>query len=61
MALEGGYNLDAISESVAACVRALLGDKICDLEGSLPYDTTYKTIDDVRCHISGYLFILLLE
>jgi acetoin utilization deacetylase AcuC-like enzyme len=27
LALEGGYNLDAISESAEACVRVLLGEE----------------------------------
>lgn len=50
MVLEGGYNLQCISQCAAACVRVLLGDPSvipCDTD-SLPYDTTWKTILEVH-------------
>lgn len=50
MVLEGGYNLEALSESVSACIKVLLGEKSCiPLERTiLPYNTTWEAIIETR-------------
>ncbi|XP_048532113.1 histone deacetylase 5-like [Triticum urartu] len=50
MVLEGGYNLDALSESVSACIEVLLGEKSCiPLDRTiLPYSTTWEAIIETR-------------
>lgn len=48
MALEGGYNLNSISNSVLACVKTLLEGKTID--GSLedrPFESTWRVIQEV--------------
>ena len=48
MALEGGYNLNSISNSVLACVKTLLEEK--PIEGSLedkPFESTWRVIQEV--------------
>lgn len=48
MALEGGYNLKSISNSVLACVKTLLEGKPIDgaLEGR-PFESTWRVIKEV--------------
>ncbi|XP_077995868.1 protein deacetylase HDAC6-like [Glandiceps talaboti] len=45
--LEGGYNLNSISLSMAMCTRTLLGDTCPRLETLLPCDAAWKTICNV--------------
>lgn len=48
MVLEGGYELDALSESVAACVEVLLGEETGFTVEGVPYNTTWNMIKNVR-------------
>jgi acetoin utilization deacetylase AcuC-like enzyme len=52
VALEGGYNLDAISRSMTACVASLLGDIQIDLSEKLKLNTSViKSVDEtVQAH-----------
>lgn len=48
MALEGGYNLDSLANSVLACVEVLVEDK--PLTGSseaYPFESTWRVIQEV--------------
>lgn len=45
LALEGGYNLDAIANSALGCVKALLGIKL--KAGLVPEASTYETYETV--------------
>lgn len=49
LALEGGYNLEALSNGVASCMKVLLGDEDCATfdTSELPYSSTWKTILNV--------------
>lgn len=49
MALEGGYNLDSIANSVQACIEVLLQQKpvIGTLE-AYPFESTWRVIQAVR-------------
>ena len=47
LALEGGYNLDAIARSTAACLRVLLGDEPPRLPLELPGRTGQAVLDAV--------------
>jgi histone deacetylase 6 len=47
LALEGGYNLEAISTSAAACVRMLLGEKDPEERGEVPSPTAERILDQV--------------
>lgn len=52
MALEGGYNLNSISNSVFACVKTLLEEKPIEkpLDGFLedrPFKSTWSVIQEV--------------
>ena len=56
LALEGGYNLNSISASGAACVRALLGEKLSALEMEGTVDcASVRIIDDCRHIHEHYL------
>ena len=48
LALEGGYNLDSIASSGAACVRALLGEEIRELELRAVPKAVVKVVEDAR-------------
>lgn len=49
MALEGGYNLDSIANSVLACVEVLLDDKnITRTSKEYPFDSTWRVIQLVH-------------
>jgi len=54
--LEGGYNLDSISLSMAACVRALLGDADAEAASNLPAPEPFhlNTIKDVQAHLAKF-------
>lgn len=47
LALEGGYNLDAIARSAAACLRVLLGDEPPRLPPEEPGRTGRAVLDAV--------------
>ncbi len=47
LALEGGYNLDAISRSAAACLRVLLGEKPPAADPAEPRPTALRVIESV--------------
>ena len=56
LALEGGYNLSSISASGAACVRALLGEKLPVLEmDGIVDNASVRIIDDCRHIHQNYL------
>ncbi|KAL6841959.1 hypothetical protein ACP4OV_028471 [Aristida adscensionis] len=49
MALEGGYNLRSIENSVFACAKVLLGDKFTfDSAEMQPFESTWRVIQAVR-------------
>jgi len=55
MALEGGYNLDSLANSVLACVEVLVEDK--PLTGSseaYPFESTWRVIQEVREVLSPF-------
>jgi histone deacetylase 6 len=47
LALEGGYNLDAISRSAAACLRVLLGERAPAADLSPPRPTALRVLEAV--------------
>ena len=47
VALEGGYNLDSISESATFCAKALLGDPLPPLALGEPNKSAVQTVADV--------------
>ena len=47
LALEGGYNLDAISRSAAACVRVLLGERPREPDFGSPSPVAERILRDV--------------
>ncbi|KAF7134661.1 hypothetical protein RHSIM_Rhsim08G0146300 [Rhododendron simsii] len=62
MALEGGYNLDSIANSVLACVEVLVEEK--PLSGSseaYPFESTWRVIQAVREKLSPFWPILNYE
>lgn len=55
MALEGGYNVVAISQSAAACLKVLLGDKRETVrDRGLPYATTRSLIVEAKEKLRPY-------
>ncbi|XP_040381717.1 histone deacetylase 5 isoform X1 [Oryza brachyantha] len=49
MALEGGYNLRSIANSVSACAKVLLGDKFrYDAPDMQPFESSWRVIQAVR-------------
>eukprot|EP00927_Polykrikos_kofoidii_P078162 TRINITY_DN75019_c0_g1_i1.p1 TRINITY_DN75019_c0_g1~~TRINITY_DN75019_c0_g1_i1.p1 ORF type:complete len:820 (-),score=115.75 TRINITY_DN75019_c0_g1_i1:59-2479(-) len=57
IALEGGYNLDSISASMAACAGALLGDPPTAAQSALipePEEIYVTTVRDVRGQLSQF-------
>ncbi|KAI3934623.1 hypothetical protein MKW92_027065, partial [Papaver armeniacum] len=61
MALEGGYNLESLSKSSAACVEALLENK--PIIGSskaeaFPLESTWHVIEEVRKELTRYWPVL---
>ncbi|ONM25069.1 histone deacetylase [Zea mays] len=49
MALEGGYNLRSIANSVCACAKVLLGDKFTfNTPEMQPFESTWRVIQAVR-------------
>ena len=47
LALEGGYDLDAIARSAAACLRVLLGEEAADPEGPPPAEAAIRILDRI--------------
>jgi histone deacetylase 6 len=48
MALEGGYNLRSIANSVSACAKVLLGDKFrFDTPDMQPFESSWRVIQAV--------------
>ncbi|THG23391.1 hypothetical protein TEA_027960 [Camellia sinensis var. sinensis] len=59
MALEGGYNLDSLANSVLACVEVLLEDKpIIGLSEAYPFESTWRVIQSVREQLCTFWSIL---
>ncbi|CAL5441878.1 unnamed protein product [Camellia sinensis] len=59
MALEGGYNLDSVANSVLACVEVLLEDKpIIGLSEAYPFESTWRVIQSVREQLCTFWLIL---
>ena len=53
MALEGGYNLVSLANSVLACVEVLLEDKpIAGSSEAYPFESTWRVIQAVSIHFS---------
>lgn len=77
LALEGGYNLESIANSMMACIKVLLEDK--SITGSLksyPFESTWHVIQAVNCilmltslvshlvssfPLEGWMFLLILS
>lgn len=55
MALEGGYNLISLANSVLACVEVLLEDKpIAGSSEAYPFESTWRVIQAVRQELSAF-------
>ncbi|XP_077222895.1 histone deacetylase 5 [Tasmannia lanceolata] len=55
MALEGGYNLNSLANSVLACVEALLEDKpAVGSSDAFPFESTRRVIQAVRQELSPF-------
>uniref|UniRef100_A0A5B7BC80 histone deacetylase n=1 Tax=Davidia involucrata TaxID=16924 RepID=A0A5B7BC80_DAVIN len=55
MALEGGYNLDSLANSVFACVEVLLEDKpIAGSSEAYPFESTWRVIKAVREELRAF-------
>ncbi|KAJ4960312.1 hypothetical protein NE237_020222 [Protea cynaroides] len=55
MALEGGYNLDSLANSVLACVKTLLGDMpIAGSSEAYPFESTWRVIQLVRQELNAF-------
>lgn len=51
MALEGGYNLRSIANSVFSCAKVLLGDKFTFSSPEMqPFESTWRVIQAVGLH-----------
>lgn len=49
LALEGGYNLESIANSMLACVQVLLEDKpILGCSEAYPYESTWRVLQAVN-------------
>ncbi|KAI3761285.1 hypothetical protein L1987_51697 [Smallanthus sonchifolius] len=59
MALEGGYNLNSLANSAAACVEVLLEDKpIAESFEAYPFESTWRVIKAVRKELSAFWPVL---
>uniref|UniRef100_A0ACD5YZU4 Uncharacterized protein n=1 Tax=Avena sativa TaxID=4498 RepID=A0ACD5YZU4_AVESA len=59
LALEGGYNLKSIANSVCACARVLLGDKFTFNDPEMqPFEATWRVIEMVRDELKTYWPVL---
>ncbi|XP_008791310.2 histone deacetylase 5-like [Phoenix dactylifera] len=62
MALEGGYNLNSIANSVLACAKVLLEEK--PIVGSIevqPFESTWRVIQEVRHELKTFWPALAVE
>ncbi|GJV50833.1 histone deacetylase 5 [Tanacetum coccineum] len=59
MALEGGYNLESLANSVLACVEMLLEGKSISEPYVYPFEATWRVIKDVREKLSTFWPILV--
>ncbi|KAG1366775.1 putative Histone deacetylase 5 [Cocos nucifera] len=62
MALEGGYNLNSIANSVLACAKVLLEEK--PVVGSIeaqPFESTWRVIQEVRHELKTFWPALAVE
>lgn len=50
LALEGGYNLDSIANSVLACMEVLLDTPISGSSEAYPFESTWRVIQAVKQH-----------
>jgi histone deacetylase 4/5 len=58
MALEGGYNLRSIANSVFACAKVLLGDTFTFTSPEMqPFESTWRVIQAVMVNMYYYCFI----
>lgn len=49
LALEGGYNISSISNSVLACMEVLLGEKTTNGSSEVyPFESTWRVIQAVN-------------
>ncbi|KAM3384471.1 hypothetical protein ACQJBY_008856 [Aegilops geniculata] len=59
MALEGGYNLKSIANSVCACTKVLLGDNFTYNSPRMqPFESTWRVIQMVRDELKAYWPVL---
>ncbi|OEL32083.1 Histone deacetylase 5 [Dichanthelium oligosanthes] len=59
MALEGGYNLRSIANSVYACAKVLLGDKFTFSSPEMhPFESSWRVIQAVRNELKTYWPVL---
>ncbi|BAF22119.1 histone deacetylase 5 [Oryza sativa Japonica Group] len=59
MALEGGYNLRSIANSVSACAKVLLGDKFrFDTPDMQPFESSWRVIQAVRDELKTFWPVL---
>lgn len=55
LALEGGYNLQSVANSVHACVQVLLEEKpIVGSSEAYPFESTWRVIENVRQKLKMY-------
>ncbi|MFS7999824.1 putative histone deacetylase [Helianthus anomalus] len=60
MALEGGYNLNSLANSVVACIEVLLDDKpIAESVEGYPFESTWRVIKAVREELSAFWPVLV--
>uniref|UniRef100_A0A453B5N5 Histone deacetylase domain-containing protein n=1 Tax=Aegilops tauschii subsp. strangulata TaxID=200361 RepID=A0A453B5N5_AEGTS len=59
MALEGGYNLKSIANSLCACTKVLLGDNFTYNSPRMqPFESTWRVIQMVRDELKAYWPVL---
>lgn len=59
LALEGGYNLESVANSVLACVEVLLEDNpIRGSSEAYPFESTWRVIQAVKWHVVPFWFII---
>ncbi|KAH7528921.1 hypothetical protein FEM48_Zijuj05G0129000 [Ziziphus jujuba var. spinosa] len=62
LALEGGYNLESIANSMLACVKVLLEDNpIPGSSEAYPFESTWRVIQAVRQELSPFWPVLVDE
>ncbi|WOL16976.1 histone deacetylase 5-like isoform X1 [Canna indica] len=61
MALEGGYNLKSIANSVLACAKVLLHEEYVGSTQTPIFESTWHVIETVRHELKGYWPVLNVE